>query len=81
MFPYIPTPHTGDVVDDAFLASLRCPIDPRRETPLSRERDQVVCAQCSVRYPIKNGIPVLIADEAELPAETPNRNQLPCQRR
>ena len=68
-------------MDDAFLANLRCPIDPRREATLTRDRDQLVCSQCSVRYPVKNGIPVLLSDEADLPPGCANRAQLPCQRR
>jgi uncharacterized protein len=68
-------------MDDSFLASLRCPIDPDRQSGLTRDRDQLVCSQCAVRFPIKNGIPVLIADEADLPPSCPNRSQLPCQPR
>ena len=63
------------------LDALRCPIDPRREATLHRERDQLVCDGCGVRYPVKNGIPVLIADEAALPAGCPSAASLPCQRR
>lgn len=68
-------------MDDAFLAQLRCPIDPEREATLSREEQELVCSSCSVRFPIKQGIPVLIASEGELPAETRELSQLPCQRR
>jgi uncharacterized protein YbaR (Trm112 family) len=63
------------------LDALRCPIDPKRESPLLRERDQLVCDGCGVRYPVKNGIPVLIADEATLPAGCNSVASLPCQRR
>ena len=68
-------------MDNAFLDLLRCPIDPARQATLIRERDQLVCSRCSIRYPVKNGIPVLIADEAELPADCPTRQALPCQPR
>jgi uncharacterized protein YbaR (Trm112 family) len=63
------------------LDAFRCPIDPRRESPLTRDRDQIVCDGCGVRYPVKNGIPVLIADEATLPAGCTSVASLPCQRR
>jgi uncharacterized protein len=63
------------------LDALRCPIDPKRESLLQRERDQLVCDGCGVRYPLKNGIPVLIADEATLPAGCNAVASLPCQRR
>ena len=63
------------------LDSLRCPIDPTRQSLLQRDRDQLVCEGCGVRYPVKNGIPVLIADEATLPAGCNSVATLPCQRR
>src|SRR5258708_6017162 len=73
--------HTLLGMDNAFLELLRCPIDPAREATLSRERDQLVCSRCSVRYPVKNGLPILIADEAELPPYCRTRQALPCQPR
>src|SRR5258706_6395663 len=68
--------HTLLGMDNAFLELLRCPIDPARQATLSRERDQLVCSRCSVRYPVKNGLPILIADEAELPSDCPTRQAL-----
>lgn len=68
-------------MDATFLASLRCPIDPQREATLSQDRDQLVCSECPVRFPVKNGLPILIADQAELPEGCPAVPQLPCQRR
>ena len=68
-------------MDAQFLASLRCPIDPHREATLSQYRDQLVCSECSARFPVKNGLPVLIADHAELPAGCDAVSQLPCLRR
>jgi uncharacterized protein YbaR (Trm112 family) len=68
-------------MDNAFLELLRCPIDPARRAILSRDRDQLICSCCSVRFPVKNGLPVLIADEADLPAGCPTRQALPCQPR
>lgn len=67
-------------MDDAFLTSLRCPIDPDRAATLHRERDSLICDRCAVRFPVKQGIPVLIPDEADYPPECPGRAQLPCQK-
>jgi uncharacterized protein YbaR (Trm112 family) len=67
-------------MDDAFLAQLRCPIDPDREATLSREEQSLVCSRCSVHFPIKQGLPVLIPGEGELPAGMREVSQLPCQR-
>ena len=67
-------------MDDAFLAQLRCPLDPDREATLSRDEQQLVCSRCAVRFPIKQGLPVLIPDEGELPDGLREVSQLPCQR-
>lgn len=68
-------------MDDAFLAQLRCPIDPQREATLSRDEQGLVCNGCSAHFPIKQGLPVLVPDEVELPAGMKEVSQLPCQRR
>ncbi|MBI4309070.1 MAG: Trm112 family protein [Candidatus Omnitrophica bacterium] len=31
----------------------------------SPQEDKIVCARCGKKYPIKNGVPVLLANEAE----------------
>ena len=65
-------------MDDAFLATLRCPLDPRREATLAREHQSLVCSGCRAIFPIKNGLPILIPDEAELPAGIDSPGRLPC---
>jgi uncharacterized protein YbaR (Trm112 family) len=67
-------------MDDAFLAQLRCPLDPAREATLDRDEQELVCSRCSVRFPVKQGLPVLIPGEGELPQGTREVSQLPCQR-
>ena len=67
-------------MDDAFLAQLRCPLDPLREATLARDEQQLVCSRCAVRFPVKQGLPVLIPDEGELPPGMREVSQLPCQR-
>ena len=62
----------------SFLDVLRCPIDPLRETSLDREEQALVCRQCSVHFPIRQGIPILVLREAELPANCTAASQLPC---
>jgi uncharacterized protein len=68
-------------MDDAFLAQLRCPLDPTREAALTRDQQQLVCTGCAVRFPIKQGLPVLVPDEGELPTGLRELSQLPCRRR
>jgi uncharacterized protein len=67
-------------LDDAFLATLRCPIDPARQATLARDGQQLVCSGCHVLFPVKQGIPILLADEADLPAGNKEIDSLPCRR-
>lgn len=68
-------------MDDAFLACLRCPLDPTREAALRREEQSLVCSECAVRFPIKQGLPILVPEEGELPSDVAALDQLACQRR
>ena len=62
------------------LQRLRCPLDPERVATLTQDRDTIVCDRCRVVYPVKQGLPVLIAAEAELPPGCDTVARLPCQR-
>jgi len=62
------------------LALLRCPIDPTRNATLLDEETHLVCSNCRVRFRVRDGIPNLLADDAELPQGCANRKQLPCQK-
>ena len=64
-----------------LLQLLRCPWDPRRQTALVLGESQLVCEQCALRFPIKDGFPVLVVEEAELPAGCRSLDQLPCQKK
>ncbi len=68
-------------MEPAILELLRCPIDPQRQAPLVRKEQVLVCQGCSVQFPIKQGIPILIVREADLPPGCKELSQLPCQRR
>ena len=63
------------------LAWLRCPIDPARIATLVDEETHLVCSKCRVRFRVRDGIPNLLADDAELPEGCKNRKQLPCQQK
>jgi uncharacterized protein len=52
------------VIDDELLRILACPLCV---TPLSQIGDRLICDACGRRYPIREGIPILLVDEAELP--------------
>ncbi len=50
--------------DAELLAILVCPVT---RSPLRVDGESLVAEVGGLRYPIRDGIPVLLADEAELP--------------
>jgi uncharacterized protein len=62
-----------------FLKLLRCPVAPDRDSALEATEDALVCVRCRVRFPIKDGLPNLLVEAAELPAGCTHLKQLPCQ--
>ncbi len=62
-----------------FLERLRCPLDPSR-TGLTLEEDRLVCQRCALKFSIRDGIPNMIVEEADLPQGCETLAQLPCQR-
>jgi uncharacterized protein YbaR (Trm112 family) len=61
------------------LEVFRCPLDPAREARLTAADDRIVCQRCGLRYKIRDGLPVLIVEEAELPEGVARLGDLPCQ--
>ena len=52
-------------IDKELLEILAC---PACKTDVKLEHDRLVCVSCGRRYPIRDGIPVMLIDEAEQPA-------------
>ena len=54
------------MIDQELLKILACPAC-KSEVKLAGER--IICqnSQCGLRYPIRDGIPVMLIDEAEKP--------------
>ncbi len=50
--------------DRELLDILACP-QCQGELTLTPEEDGLVCAACKVKYPIRDGVPVVMAEEAE----------------
>jgi uncharacterized protein YbaR (Trm112 family) len=48
-----------------LLQILACPVD---HAPVTDATTHLVCTSCGRRYPVRDGIPVMLVDEAELPA-------------
>ncbi len=54
----------------ALLDVLRCPhCRSPFTTPTDAEPQELVCSSCARAYPVRGGVPVLLVDEARLPAE------------
>jgi uncharacterized protein len=49
-------------LDAKLLEILAC---PACKQPVQQEGDRIVCAGCGKRYPIREGIPIMLIDEAE----------------
>lgn len=47
-----------------LLEILACPLD---KAEVRLEGDRIVCTSCGRRYPVRDDIPVMLIDEAELP--------------
>lgn len=50
------------MIDKDLLAILAC---PACQGDVVLKDEKIVCTKCQRRYPIKDGIPVMLADEAE----------------
>jgi uncharacterized protein YbaR (Trm112 family) len=64
------------MIDLKMLESLRCPVG---KSPLKYENNLLICESCGMVFPVKNGIPVLLIDEASLPEGVTNISELMCQ--
>jgi uncharacterized protein YbaR (Trm112 family) len=67
------------MISQELLEILRCPMDPERKTSLVLEQDHLLCPRCRLVFKIRDGFPVLIVEEAELPPGCASLSQLPCQ--
>jgi len=52
------------MVDDELLKIMCC---PACRGEVSEQEGKIVCLNCGRRYPIRDGIPVMLIDEAEMP--------------
>lgn len=53
----------GPVVDPRLLEVLVCPMS-RGPLRYDRERQELVSVQARLAYPVRDGVPILLADEA-----------------
>lgn len=50
------------MIDKELLEILACPVC---KAEVRLEKDKIVCIKCGRRYPIRDGIPVMLESEAE----------------
>ena len=50
------------MIDEELLKILAC---PACKSDVKLENNKIICTKCNKKYPIKDGIPVMLIDEAE----------------
>jgi uncharacterized protein len=65
------------MVKEELLALLVCPLG---KAPLRRESEILICTRCGPRFSIKDDIPNMLIEEAELPAGANSLVDLECVR-
>ena len=51
-------------LDPELLSILACPV---AKAPVELRGERIVCTRCGRRYPIRDGIPIMLIEEAEVP--------------
>lgn len=54
------------MIDQELLKILAC---PACKADVRLENGRIVCTKCGRRYPIKDDIPIMLIDEADMPGE------------
>jgi hypothetical protein len=67
------------VISAELLEILRCPLNPSRAR-LQLVGDHLQCERCGLRFKIRDGFPILVVEEAELPPGCESLADLPCHR-
>ena len=50
------------MIDQELLEILAC---PACKSPVRLEGERLICTSCDRRYPIRDGIPIMLVEEAE----------------
>jgi uncharacterized protein len=68
----MPESESSNAVDSDLLEILRCPVTRSR---LRQEGDWLIGEVGGLSYPVRDGIPVMLAEEAKLPTGTATLEQ------
>ena len=63
------------MLDPSLINLLRCPMG---KSELELVGDYLICKRCGPKFPIKDGIPVMLIEEAVLPDGCRALLDLPC---
>lgn len=61
-----PMSEQQDIIDKDLLKVLAC---PDCKVSVRLEGQKLICDKCGRRYPIRDGIPIMLMDEAEQPGK------------
>ena len=67
------------MISPQLLDLLRCPLDPSN-TRLDQTAEGLVCQRCRLQFPVREGIPCMLPEEAQLPAGYSALEDLPCRK-
>jgi hypothetical protein len=67
------------MIPEDLMKILRCPLNPS-QTKLVDGGDHLRCERCGLRFKVRDGFPVLVVEEAELPAGCESTDDLPCKK-
>lgn len=56
-------------IDPTLLEILACPAEHHAPVVLAEDGGSLVCTECGLAFPIRDGIPVMLLDEAIAPAD------------
>lgn len=65
------------MINENLLALLVCPLG---KAPLRREGDTLVCTRCGPRFAIRDDIPNMLIEDAQLPPDRASLASLECVR-
>lgn len=52
------------LIDEELAAILVCPVD-KADLTEDADASRLVCTECGRRYPVRDGIPIMLVEEAE----------------
>lgn len=50
------------MIDEKLLSILAC---PACQGDVELKEEKIVCRKCGRKYPVKNGVPIMLVDQAE----------------